>query len=169
MSESILEQLALWHLAAICEVTVAGGYQQTLVPSRSEEKFLDGEAITDLSVLCALSGDDDAVVKVSETINRENPRTKWSQKFDAIVHILGDGGTGLAVDNRITRIVADVQKRLRMEYVAAAMGGRPCGGLAEAIELVPWQIGMSPTGYCTIVNVPVRIHYWVKTNDPYSQ
>ena len=76
MSESILERIAQWHLAAVAAVTVANGYQQTLVPVRTNEAFLSGEAITDLSVLCSLG--DGAAEKVRETLDVAGPAITWS-------------------------------------------------------------------------------------------
>jgi len=169
MAESILEQIAQWHLAAIGSITVANGYQQTLVASRSEEEFLDGQAITDLSVLCALSAADDAVVKESETIDNTGSKIIWRQRFDAFVHLTGRSTTALAVDNRITRIVADTHKRMGVERSALRTnGGTCCGGLAMWIDLLPWEVGVSPTGICTVVNIPVAITYEVDANNPYS-
>jgi hypothetical protein len=170
MSESILEQIAVWHLAMISSITVAAGYQETLVGSRSEEEFLDGDTLRDLSVLCALSAGDGAVVKDCETLDVVAPVTAWWQRFDAFVYVLGRGSTALAVDNRLTRIVADVHKRLGVEMAAHADTDGPyCDGLADALELLPWEIGVSADGVCTVVNVPVWIKYRVLTRDPYSQ
>ena len=42
MSESILERIALWHAAAVAEITVAGGYQQTLSVTRPQELEIAG-------------------------------------------------------------------------------------------------------------------------------
>lgn len=169
MSESILEQLALWHLAAVGSITVANGYHQTLVASRAEEEFLDGDAIRDLSVLCCLSSGEDAVVKEFETLDNSGPKIGWIQRLDAFVHVLGAGSTDLAVDNRITRIVADVHKRFGVERAALRTnGGILCGGLATWIDVMPWEIGISPTGVCTVVNVPVLIRFTVDANNPYS-
>lgn len=170
MSESILEQIAVWHAAAIAGITVANGYHEDLHASRSEEELLAGNTITDLSTLCALSAGDDAVLKDSETLDAAEPTTSWWQRFDAFVHVLGQAGTALAVDQRITRVVADIHKRIGVEFAAqAATDGPYCGGLADAIELLPWEIGVSLEGLCTIVNVPVRIKYTVLTRDPYQQ
>lgn len=154
----------------IASVTTANGYQQTLLASRSMESFYDGDAVADLSVLCALSSGSDAVVKVSETLDADDPVTTWSQRFDAFVHILGRGGDAVAEDNRITRIVADVHKRIGVELAAQkATDGPYCGGLADAIDLLPWDIGVSQDLQCTLVNVPIRIQYRVLTRDPYTQ
>jgi hypothetical protein len=169
MAEPILEQIALWHLAAIAGVTVANGYQQTLLASRSEEEFIEGDTLRDLSVLCALSAADDAVRKESETLDNTGSKIIWWQRFDAFVHLLGAGTTALAVDNRITRAIADIQKRLGVERAALRTNlGKCCGGLAQWIDLLPWEIGVSPTGACTIVNVPVVIRFEVDANNPYS-
>lgn len=170
MADSILEQIAVWHLAAINGVTVANGYQNTLTATRAGEQLIAGEPIEDLTTLCALAADEDAVQKVDETLDTIDPTTTWSQRFDAYVHLLGQAGTGVTEDERITRIVADVHKRIGMELAAQrATDGPYCSSLADAIELLPWEIGVSVVYNCTVVNVPVRITYTVLTNDPYSQ
>lgn len=169
MAESILEQIAQWHLAAINSITVASGYQQTLVGSRNEEEFLDGDAIRDLSVLCCLSAAGDAVRKESETLDNTGGKIVWVQRFDAFVHLLGRGTTSLPVDNRITRAIADIQKRIGVERAALRTnGGILCDGLAIWINLLPWEIGVSPVALCPVVNVPVDITYEVDANNPYS-
>jgi hypothetical protein len=168
MSESILEQIAVWHLAMISSITVANGYQQTLTGSRSEEEFLDGDTLRDLSVLCALSAGDGAVEPDGQDLAADG-KSRWVQRFDAFVFVLGRGSTALAVDNRITRIVADVHKRIGVEVAAArAVPRLYCGGLVYALELLPWEI-RSPDGVCTVVNVPLRFGYEVQTQNPYAQ
>jgi hypothetical protein len=170
MSESILEQIAAWLKSALAGITVAAGYHQTLSVSRSMEEFLAGRALTDLSMLVALSGVDGAVAKISETLDTDHPTITWWQRFDLFVHVLGRVGTALGEDTRIARIVADIHKRLGVELAAhVATDGPYCGGLADAIELLPWEIGVSPTAVCTVVNVPVGIRYTVLTHNLYQQ
>jgi hypothetical protein len=170
MAEPILEQLAQWHLAAVAGITTAAGYHQTLLASRSEEKFLDGESLKDLSVLCALSAAEGAVVKVAEDINREHPTITWDQRFDAFVYLLGRGGSTVPVDRRIARIVGDVHKRMGVERAQlATRRGLICDGLAQWIDLVPWEIVVDEPGVSTVVNVPVRVRYTVHANDPHQQ
>jgi len=170
MADSILEQIAQWHLAMINSITVANGYQQTLVGTRSGEAVLDGDTARDLSALSVLSGAEDAVTMDDETLDDVNPTSTWWQQFDTFVYVIGRGTTALAVDNRITRIVADIQKRIGVELAAqAATDGPYCGGLAKAIELLPWQIIGFDDAHCALAIVPVRIKYRVLTRDPYSQ
>ncbi len=170
MSESILERIAVWHLAAINSVTVANGYQNILVGTRAGEKLIAGEPIGDLTTLCCLAADEDAVVKASETLDDVDPTTTWWQRFDAYVHLLGQAGTGVTEDNRVTRIVADIQKRIGVEMAAHKDTDGPyCDGLADALALLAWEIGVSAVYNCTVVNVPVRIKYTVLTRNPYAQ
>jgi hypothetical protein len=169
MPDPIVEQIAQWLLTALGDITVAGGYQQTLAFSRSIEKFLDGEAIGDLDTLLAFSAENDAVVKEAETFDKENPITIWWQRFDCFVHVVGTPGVAIAQDNRISRIVADIHKRMGVELAAHKADDVYCGALAQGIDLPPWAITTSPIAVCTVVIVPIRIKYTVLTRDPYSQ
>lgn len=169
MAESILEQIAQWHLAMINSITTANGYQQTLTGSRAEEQFLAGETIGDLDVLCCLAAGDGAVELEGQDLDPSG-KVQWSQLIDAFVHLLGAAGTGLAVDQRITRIVADIHKRIGVEWTAAQTEHRLCcGGLVYRIDLLPWEIGVSADGACTVVNVPLRFAFEVQRKNPYAQ
>jgi hypothetical protein len=170
MSESILEQIAIWYAAALAEITIAAGYHQTLQVWRPNEIEFDGTAIKDLTTLCTLGAGDGAVTLDSETLDESAPTTTWWQRFDATVWLLHAASITPAVDTRITRIVADIHARIGVELAAqAATDGPYCGGLADAIELLPWEIGVLVDDNCTLLNVPIRIKYTVLTRDPYSQ
>ena len=166
MSESILEQIAQWHAAALTEVTTSNGYHQTLVVSRPEEVFLDADTITDLTTVAALGAcEADGAPDLDAAGN-----VYWCQTFDAIVYVLARGGGSVAVDNRITRIVGDIHQRIGTEMTAAVEGDRAfCGGLAYRIDLLPWEIAVDDTLRATVVNVPVAIAFAVQQVDPYTQ
>jgi hypothetical protein len=94
MSESILEQLAVWHLAAINSITEVHGYQQTIVAKRPEEVFIDSDTVTDLTAICEMG---ECVEDVEPTLDQ----VFWRQTFHAWVYLLGVAGTSLAVDTRV--------------------------------------------------------------------
>lgn len=170
MSESILEQIAAWYAAALAGITQAAGYHQTLQVWRPNEIEFDGTAIKDLTTICALGAGDGAVVKDSETLDTDDPAITWWQRLDATIYLLHAASITPALDTRITRTVADIHTRIGVELAAqAATDGPYCGGLAQAIELLPWEIGVLVEDACTLLNVPVRIKYTVLTRDPYSQ
>lgn len=166
MAESILEQIAAWHAAEIAKVSVANGYQQTLTVTRPEDLFTEGESIKDLAAVCELG---DCVADADPDIEHEG-RLYWRQIFHAWVHLAGAGSTGLTVDKRITRIIADIHKAIGAEIAAAQDDHRPyCSSLAYRIDLLPWQIGVIEGLGVTVVDVPVAIAFAVLETDPYSQ
>ncbi len=163
---TVLELLAQWHCAAINEITVANGYQQTLTATRSTVLFWDGTAVGDLAVLCGLSTSDGAVVKEFETLDGAGSIIGWRQQFDAVVRVLGEQD-GLTEDERITRIVGDIHYRMGLERQSLrANRGTCCSQLATWIDLLPWDIGYIEQEKCTFVNVPVSIRYTVSGTDP---
>jgi hypothetical protein len=166
MSESILEQIAAWHAAEIATVTVANGYQETLTVTRPEDLFADGESIKDLATICELG---DCTEDADPDIEHGG-RLYWRQVFHTWVHLAGAGSTGLTVDKRITRIVADIHKAIGVEITAAQHAHRPyCSSLAYRIDLLPWQIGVLEGLSVTLVDVPIAIAFAVLETDPYSQ
>jgi hypothetical protein len=171
MSESIVERIAAWHASAIAEITVANGYQQTLSVTRPQKMSLDRQSIKDLTTFCFLSAGDDAVIKECETLDTAAPTITWWQQFETLVYVLGSvGDATLAVDTRLLRIVGDIHKRIGVELAAHADSDGPyCDGLAGAIDLLPWSIGVSEEDQCTVIEVPIRIKYSVLTQNPYGQ
>ena len=163
---TVLERLAQCHCAAINDITVVNGYHQTLAATRSTASFWDGAAMGDLATLCVLAMGDGAVVKEFETLDGANSVIGWRQQFDAIVRILGEAD-GLSEDERITRIIGDIQVRMAQERSALRTnGGLCCNSLASWIDLLPWEIGMIEQEQCTIVNVPISVRFTVSGIDP---
>ncbi len=163
MPESILEQIAAWHAAALAGITTANGYQQNLQVWRPDDLEVDGTAIKDLTTICSLG-------ECVEDHQRTSGKYFWRQTFEAWVHLLGSASITPAVDTRITRVVADIHKRIGLELADAVTNkGRYCGGLAYRIDLLPWEIGVAQELNCTIVAVPVAIAFEVLAGDPYSQ
>jgi hypothetical protein len=162
MSEPILERIALWHAAAIAEITIAGGYHQTLAVTRSEDLLIDGNPQRDKTTVCALG-------ECTEDRQRTGGVYFWRQVFDCFVQVLGSAGTGDSVDTRIARIIADVHTRMGLELKAARTNrGRYCGGLAYRLDLLPWEIGIVLAHNTTIVSIPVAIAFDVLADDPCS-
>jgi hypothetical protein len=166
MSESILEQIAAWHAAALATVTVTNGYQQTLTVTRPEDLFADGAGITDLATICELG---ECSLDAEPDLDHDG-KLQWRQVLHAWVHLAGPGATGLTVDKRITRVIADIHKMIGVELAAAQHGPRPyCSSLAYRIELLPWQIGILEGLGVTVVDVPIAVAFEVSGTNPYSQ
>jgi hypothetical protein len=164
MSESILEQIAVWHAAAIAEITVANGYPQTLSVKREGEYAEDGIPITDLSAICFLGDgqrkEEDATVTDNYVV----------RDFIVCMYLLGSGTTGLPLGTRQAQLIASVQKRIGLEREAGiAAGGSYCGGLAARVSVGPDTIDTDPERFISRVFVPVVIEYWVNKNDPTIQ
>lgn len=165
MSDSILERIAQWLLAAYGQITLAGGYANTLAVSRPQEEQIDGDTIRDLTAILS-QGDPQA--DAAPTMEH----FFWLQPFDLFVFALGRGGTPTPVDQRLNSIVADVHARIGLEIDPAAIRankGVLCGGLAYRIDVLPWEYAVNQALHATVVRIPVAVAYEVLRKDPYSQ
>jgi hypothetical protein len=164
MAESILEQLAAWHAAAIAGITVHNGYPQTLDVKTENEYTEQGVAITDLSTVCFLG---DGAIDESESTETSYYMV---QDFVACVYLLGRGTTGLPVETRQAQVIASMQKCIGDERAAGrAARGIFCDGRAAKIHVGPHTVDTGPELLASLVSVPVVIEYWVNKNDPTIQ
>jgi len=171
MAESIIEQIAQWLESAVADVTVAGGYQQTLSVKRPEDRYITPESITDMSATVYQADcEEDSEPDADEPAGDYYPQIYWRQEFVIYVDFFAQKGAALSIDTRINRVTADIQKRIGVEVAALrANGGRLCGGLAYRIELMPPSIELDRDLNSTVLMCPVEIAYNFDRDNPYSQ
>jgi len=162
MPEPIVERIAEWLLAALQEITTAGGYHYGLKVSRNEVLYGMDETVGDLTVFIE---DDEAVEAKKPTLTH---RFKL-QPFMVSTYLIASAEPAVPVDQRKNRIIADIEKRLGLEIAANPGPDRMCGGLAYWIEVGNAQIWIDRVRQATVVALPVSISYKVLITNPYAQ
>lgn len=162
MSEPIVEQIALWLVDALTDITIGNGYQQTLTVSRPGELFDDSDTLADLSTIVAI--EDPESVGPRTTAGR-----RWRQPFTIATFLLGAAGTALSTDTRINRVRSDIEKVLGTEQATAAGPGSICNSLADDIQINAPQILTDPETQAVLLISNVSILYGVSAASPYTQ
>jgi len=162
MAEPIVERIAQWLLAALQQVTTANGYHQTLRVSRPLEPDPPAGSFEDLSAVLEM-GDRSAASPPTLT------HRHWRQTFFVAVYLLGRDAGGVCVDQRINRVVADIEKRIGVEIAAQPGSDKMAGGLAFRLHAAEPEIWIDRARQATVVLVPIEADYKVKVTDPYSQ
>ncbi len=159
MNEPIVERIALWLLAALKEITTASGYHYTLSVSRPLDLEPPAQTIGDLSTILEM-GEREEAAKPTLT------HRSWRQPFLASIYLLSSTEP---VDQRINRVVADIEKRIGVEVAAHKGADGLCGGLAYRLHVETPEIWIDRRRNATIVLVPILIDYKVSITDPYAQ
>jgi len=159
MTEPIVERIAQWLCAALKEITTAGGYHYTLHVSRPLTLEPPAQTIGDLSTILEM-GEREEAAKPTLT------HRCWRQPFLASVYLLN---TTEPVDQRINRVVADIEKRIGVEIAAHKGADGLCGGLAYRLYVENPEIWIDRGRNATIVLAPILIDYKVSITDPYAQ
>jgi len=159
MSEPIVERIAQWLLAALREIMTSNGYHYTLSVSRPSDLEPPAETVGDLCMILEM-GEREEATKPTLT------HRCWRQPFLASVYLLGSTEP---VDQRINRVVADVEKRIGIEVGAHKGADRLCGGLAYRLVVENPEVWIDRRRQATVVLVPILIDYKVSIIDPYAQ
>jgi hypothetical protein len=159
MSEPIVERIAQWLTAALKEITTAAGYHCTLSVSRPLELEPPAQTIGDLSTILEM-GEREEAAKPTLT------HRSWRQPFLASIYLLSSTEP---VDQRINRVVADIEKRTGIEAAAHKGSDGLCGGLAFRLHVDDPEIWIDRRRNATIVLIPILIDYKVFITDPYAQ
>jgi len=159
MTEPIVERIAQWLTAALKEITTAGGYHYTLHVWRPLTLEPPAQTIGDLSTILEM-GEREEAAKATLT------HRSWRQPFLASVYLLNSTEP---VDQRINRVVADIEKRIGVEIAAHKGADGLCGGLAYRLYVENPEIWIDRGRNATIVLAPILIDYKVSIIDPYAQ
>lgn len=165
----ILDQISVCLAYALADITEANGFHQTLSVSRDSLDFTGEAEHRDLSAWCGMDMGSDACRIIGRTMDAAGPKTCYTQRFMVGIHILGSTPER-AEETRIACVIADVFKRIgELRAEGRAAKGVYCNGLADRLEAMGWEIGVSPVWFCTVVMIPIEVDYWVLTEDPYQQ
>jgi len=159
MSEPIVERIAQWLLAAMREITTGNGYHYKLSVSRPLDLEPPAETVGDLSMILEM-GEREEATKPTLT------HRCWRQPFLASVYLLGSAEP---VDQRINRVVANIEKRIGIEVAAHKGADGLCGGLAYRLVVESPEVWIDRRRQATVVLVPILIDYKVSIIDPYAQ
>ncbi len=159
MSEPIVERIAQWLSAALKEITTASGYHCTLSVSRPLDLEPPAETIGDLSTVLEM-GEREEAAKPTLT------HRCWRQPFLTSIYLLSSTEP---VDQRINRVVADIEKRIGIEVATHKGADGLCGGLAYRLVVESPEVWIDRRRQATVVLVPILIDYKVSIIDPYAQ
>ena len=165
----ILDQISVCLAYALADITEANGFHQTLAVSRDSMDFTGESERRDLSAWCGMDMGSDACRIIGRTMGAPAPKTCYTQRFMVLVHVVGPTDA-MAEETRIACVIADLIKRIgQLRAEGRAAGGKYCSGLADRLETLEWEIGVSQIWFCTAIRIPIEVDYWVWTEDPYQQ
>ena len=154
MATPLIETLAAGLLTDLNAITVANGYNQTLLvrrPKRDDFKDITPE---DLRGLLAMG-------------EPEKPAdgeacgcAEWIQPFDVTIFVIDSDTSSDTFEKRCNQVACDIHKKLKID---PTRGGNAIRTFFDSPEIFDDGEGFSG------VNVPVRVHYRTKEGDPYSK
>lgn len=154
MSTPIIEQIAVKLEEAINAITQANGFNYDLTAVRPKRIHLEGDINTDGTVIIE-----------QESAAREQmtgDTITWLQAFTLQALVIDSDTTTEAIDTRLNKIRADIEKQLTSSTY------QTCGGLAEGLLLkAPEKFIADPQMSGIAVNFDVL--YTTSYDDPYTQ
>lgn len=155
MSIPVIETIAVAILADINAITVANGFNQTLVATRLKRLMYLDEAWADLSVIVVQDDEQPGEPMVGAYNVRE-----VSQSFSIMAIVINSDKAVAVIDTRTNQVDADIKKKLIED---TTRGGYAIDTTLMASER--FTFNESFTGI--IVNIEVK--YRIKSDDPYTQ
>jgi len=154
MSTPIIEQIAEKLKDAVNAITVAAGFNYDLTAVRPKRIHLEGDINDDGTVI--IEQESAALhLTTGETIT-------WRQAFTLQAIVIDSDKATEAIDTRLNKIRADIEKQLTSE------AWRYLGGLAEGIlPKAPEKFIAEPSISGIAVNIDVQ--YTTEYYDPYTQ
>jgi hypothetical protein len=154
MSNPIVEQIAVKLEEAINAITEANGFNYDLTAVRPKRIHLEGDLNTDRTVI---------IEQESAALHQRTGQTiSWLQAFTLQALVIDSDTTTEAIDTRLNKIRADIEKQL------TSSSYQTCGGLAEGILLkAPEKFIAEPRLSGIAVNIDVL--YTTDCDDPYTQ
>ncbi len=154
MSIPLIELIAVKLEEAINAITEANGFNYDLTAVRPKRIHLEGDVNTDRTVII----EQEDPVKEQQT----GDTITWRQAFTLQALVIDSDTETEAIDTRLNKIRADIEKQLTSEtYI-------DCDGLAEIILL------KAPEKFIADVNVSgiavnIDVVYTTEYSDPYTQ
>jgi hypothetical protein len=152
MSSPIIEQIAVKLFDAVNAITVANGYNQTLIAVRPKRIHLEGDINDDLNVIIE---QEDAVIEADSTTH-----IIWRQGFTLQALVIDSDDATDPIDTRLNLIRSDMEKKLMDTDT------QDLGGLGEVLLKSAEKFIADPQLAGVAVNIDVL--YQVAVGDPYS-
>ena len=151
MSLPVIENIAVNIKTTIDEITVAEGYNQTLIALRSKRVDFNAEALDDLTVaIFQLEAD-----KLASAIGTY----EWDQHFILMAIVVDSDDSTDPIDTRRNQVKSDIIKKLRVDPSR--------GGYALDTDIA--ATAMFKDEGISGVAVEIAVHYRVNEDDPYTQ
>jgi len=151
MSTPLVERIAVNLEKAINAITVANGFNYDLTAVRPKRLHLEGDINKDLTVIIEQESPSAEPVITDETIT-------WHQPFTLQAIVIDSDKATEAIDTRLNKIRADIEKQLNSEAY------RDCEGLAEGIFLK--QPEKFTTAELSAIAVNIDVQYTTDYDDP---
>lgn len=154
MSTPLIERIAVNLEKAINAITVDNHFNYDLKAKRPKRIHLEGDINTDLTVIIEQESSAAEPVITDDTIT-------WRQAFTLQAIVIDSDKATEAIDTRLNKIRADIEKQLNSETY------RDCEGLAEGILLKPSEKFI--TAELSAIAVNIDVQYTTKYDDPCVQ
>lgn len=153
MSTPIIESIAEDIKAAVNDITVENGFNQTLIAIRPRRNDFSDVSPDDLVVLIKQA---DPEVNENAAIDTGD----WLQPFAIMAIVLDSDDASASIDTRRNQVRSDIEKKLTEDVTR--------GGYAYDTVILPpaeFDDGEGFTGIC----VRIAVKYRTKFDDPYTQ
>jgi len=153
MSTPLVEQIAVKLEEAVNAITEANGFNYDLTAVRPKRIHLEGDINTDKTVI---------IEQESASLHQQTGDTiTWRQAFTLQALVIDSDTTTEAIDTRLNKIRADIEKQLTSSsYIT-------CGGLAEGILLKAPEKFIADVDMSGIA-VNIDVQYTTEYSDPYT-
>ncbi len=155
MSIPVIETIAAEVLDRINEITVANGFNQTLVAVRPKRLLFFTDTWDDLTVIVAQGDESDRAIGVGGY-----GVSDIGQMFDIMVVVIDSDTTDATIDTRINQVAADIIKKLKDDITR---GGSAYDTIVLPAERFSWSDSFSG------ITVKVEVRYRTREDDPYTQ
>lgn len=156
MSNPIVELISDDIYDAINEITVANGFNQTLIAYRPKRDDIGDVVPEDLKVLVIQGDEEDGEITMQVGMWKE-----WQQPYVIMALVIDSDSSTDPIDTRKNQVRADIQKKLMVDPSR--------GGYAIDTTILPSEsIPENDKGW-TGINVYVVVKYRTKIDDPYTQ
>ncbi len=161
MSEPIVEQIAQWLFTALQGMTPAAGYFYQLKLSRPLTLDVTTDTIEDLSAILETGG-----IEVLKGTLTHDHRKRY---FLLSVFFLGGQEPAIPLDQRMSRVEADVEKLIGAHRKANSGSDKMCGGLAYDLTIEEDNISVDHQRQASVLMIPIGVKYKVLKEDPCAQ
>jgi hypothetical protein len=152
MSNPVIENIAVDIETAINAITIANGYNQTLVAVRPKRNDFAKLSWNDLTVLISQVE--------AESPSNEMGYKRWRQYFILTCIVIDSDTAETPIDTRLNQVTADIVKKLYADIGRSNLGDDT--NIHSAVPFVDKESAMSG------IVIQISVDYRTKENDPYT-